>query len=171
MAKAPEAKSPPIRSQAELSGLSGWERSARLWSGLILFTFVLTHLLNHALGIFGIATMEYFQLWRVGLWRSMIGTALLYGAAIVHLVFVLKRIIGRRTWRMPMREALQIAFGLAIPFLLYEHALGTRYVAEFAGVNDAYGVTLQHLWPLAAQQRWYQMLRNRCHHRNHQHQS
>ena len=48
---------------------------------------------------------------------------------------------------MPMREALQIALGLAIPFLLYEHALGTRYVAEFAGVNDAYAATLQHLWP------------------------
>ena len=61
MAKAPEAKSSPIRSQAELSGLSGWERSARLWSGLILFTFVLMHFLNHALGIFGIATLEYFQ--------------------------------------------------------------------------------------------------------------
>lgn len=147
MAKAPDAKAAPIRSKAELSGMSGWERSARLWSGLILFAFVLMHFLNHAIGIFGIEMMEYFQAWRVGLWRSMAGTILLYGAAIVHLVFVVKRIVGRRTWRMPLREALQIALGLAIPFLLYEHAIGTRYVAQFGGVNDAYGVTLQHLWP------------------------
>ena len=73
-----------------------------------LFIFVLTHFLNHALGIFGVATMELVQLYRIAIWRSSIGTVLLYGAAIVHLVLVLKRIIGRRTWRMPMREALQI---------------------------------------------------------------
>lgn len=147
MSKAPQTTPAPIRSQRELSGMSGWERSARLWSGVILFVFVLMHFLNHALGIFGISAMEYFQAWRVGLWRSTIGTVLLYGAAAVHVVLGLKRIIGRRTWRMPMREALQIGLGLAIPFLLYEHAIGTRYVAEFAGVNDAYAVTLQHLWP------------------------
>lgn len=147
MAKAPEAPATTVRSKAEMSGLSGWERSARLWSGLILFTFVLMHFLNHALGIFGIATLEYVQLWRVGIWRSTIGTVLLYGAALVHVIFVLKRIVGRRTWRMPLREAFQIALGLAIPFLLYQHAIGTRYVAEFANVNDAYAVTLQHLWP------------------------
>jgi adenylate cyclase len=147
MANTPEVKPAQIRSQAEVSGLSGWERSARLWSGSILFVFVLMHFLNHALGIFGVAAMEAAQLWRVAIWRSIPGTTILYGAAIVHLVFVIKRIAGRRTWRMPMREALQIVLGLAIPFLLYQHALGTRYVAEMAGVNDAYGVTLQHLWP------------------------
>jgi adenylate cyclase len=147
MAKEPVAQPSPVRSQAELSGLSGWERSARLWSGLILFAFVLTHYLNHMLGVFGVSTLEAVQVWRVAMWRSTIGTVVLYGAAIVHVVLVLKRIVGRRTWRMPVREALQIALGLAIPFLLYEHALGTRYATEFANVNDIYGVTLQHLWP------------------------
>jgi adenylate cyclase len=130
-----------------MRGLSGWERSIRLWSGVVLFVFVLTHLLNHALGVFGVATMEHIQLWRIAVWRSIPGTVLLYGAAILHLMLVLKRIVERRTWRMPLREALQIALGLAIPFLLYEHAIGTRYTAEFGGINDAYGVSLQHLWP------------------------
>lgn len=147
MANTSDAQKPAVRSAAELSGLGGWERSIRLWSGVILFAFVLTHFLNHALGLFGLATMEQVQLWRIALWRSWPGTVLLYGAAVIHVALALKRIVGRRTWRMPMREALQIALGLAIPFLLYEHAIGTRYVAEVAGVNDAYGVTLQHLWP------------------------
>jgi adenylate cyclase len=148
MAKAPEPKqTTPIRSGAELSGLGGWERSIRLWSGVVLFVFVLMHLLNHALGVFGVATMEHVELWRITIWRSIPGTVLLYGAAILHLLMVVKRIVERRTWRMPLREALQIALGLAIPFLLYEHVIGTRYTAEFGGINDAYGVTLQHLWP------------------------
>ncbi len=127
--------------------LGAWERSARLWSGLVLFTFVLTHLLNHIVGIFGVAAMEVAQIWRIDVWRSTPGTVLLYGAAIIHVSLALKRIIGRRTWRMPLREALQIALGLAIPILLYKHAIGTRYMAEFAGANDQYAVTLQHLWP------------------------
>lgn len=146
MAKAPTQKPVKIRSQAELSGLSGWERTARLWSGIILFVFVLMHLLNHAVGIFGMSAMGAVEEWRVAIWRSTVGTVLLYGAAIVHLVLVLKRIVIRRTWRMPLREALQIVLGLAIPFLLYQHVIGTRYVAEFAGVNDWYITTLQHLW-------------------------
>lgn len=148
MAKAPDAKQEKRpATQAEMSNLGSIERGARLWSGLILFAFVLMHFLNHALGIFGIETMEAAQLWRVAIWRSTIGTVLLYGAAIVHVTLVMRRIIGRRTWRMPIREALQIVLGLAIPFLVYEHVIGTRYLAEFSGTNDAYGVTLQHLWP------------------------
>ncbi len=127
--------------------LASIERTARLWSGLVLFTFVLTHFLNHAMGIFGIAVMEEVQVWRVGVWRSWPGTILLYGAASIHVVLALKRIVERRTWRMPLRDALQICLGLAIPFLLYQHAIGTRWVSEVANVQDVYGATLQHLWP------------------------
>lgn len=123
------------------------ERGLRLWSGIILFIFVLTHLLNHALGIFGVGTMEAVQEWRVAFWRTWAGTALLYGAAVVHVSLAIKRILARRTWRMPIQEALQIALGLAIPVLLYEHALGTRLVSEFAGTSDNYGAVLQLLWP------------------------
>ena len=36
----------------------------RILSGLILFTFVLTHFLNHALGIWSIEAMEVMQAWR-----------------------------------------------------------------------------------------------------------
>jgi adenylate cyclase len=127
--------------------LAGIERTARLWSGLVLFTFVLTHFLNHATGIFGIAVMEEVQVWRVSVWRSWPGTILLYGAASIHVLLALKRIVERRTWRMPLRDALQICLGLAIPFLLYQHAIGTRWVSEVANVQDVYGATLQHLWP------------------------
>ena len=140
----------PINTTAEISRADrfyAFERSLRLWSGLVLFMFVLTHLLNHALGIFGVETMEEVQGYRVAVWRSWPGTALLYGAALIHVLLAIKRIVTRRTWRMPLQEALQIALGLAIPVLLYEHVLGTRYVAEFANVRDSYGATLAILWP------------------------
>ncbi|MEZ5844583.1 MAG: adenylate/guanylate cyclase domain-containing protein [Hyphomicrobiaceae bacterium] len=141
-----ETAAPVTRSERAYA----WERSARLWSGLVLFVFVLTHLLNHAMGILGVEAMEHVQVWRSFLWRTWPGTFALYGAAAIHISLALKRIVTRRTWRMPLQEALQIALGLAIPILLLEHALGTRYVASFAGVDDSYANVLRILWPAKA---------------------
>ena len=128
-------------------GTIAWERSFRLWAGVILLVFVTTHLLNHAVGIFGIDAMEAVQVWRVAIWRTWVGTILLYGAAIVHVVLAIKRIVERRTWRMPLQEALQIALGLTIPVLIFEHVIGTRYLVEFGGINDRYLAELPLLWP------------------------
>ncbi len=124
-----------------------WERTIRLWAGLVLMVFVTTHLLNHSIGILGVDAMHAVQAWRVGAWRSWPGTILLYGAALVHVMLAVKRILQRRTWRMPLTEALQIALGLLIPILLYEHIIGTRYVSSFGGVDDRYLPTLTQLWP------------------------
>ncbi|MGI9524632.1 MAG: adenylate/guanylate cyclase domain-containing protein [Hyphomicrobiaceae bacterium] len=124
-----------------------WERSARLWAGIILLVFVTMHLLNHAVGIFGVDAMEYVQVWRIAIWRSWPGTILLYGAAVLHVILAVKRMVQRRTWRMPLQEAVQILLGLLIPLLIYEHIIGTRIVASFADANDSYAATLRALWP------------------------
>ncbi|MCL4766805.1 MAG: adenylate/guanylate cyclase domain-containing protein [Hyphomicrobiaceae bacterium] len=119
-----------------------WEREIRLWAGLILFAFVTMHLLNHALGVFGIPVMEAVQHWRVWLWRGWPGTIALYGAAAVHVLLALKRIALRRTRRMPAEEAVQIVLGLSIPVLVIEHALGTRYGSSVLGTDDSYPAVL-----------------------------
>ena len=134
---------------------TAWERELRMWSGLVLLIFVTTHLANHAVGIFGVDAMEAVQVWRVWVWRSWVGTALLYGAAFIHISLALKRIVSRRTWRMPIQEALQIALGLTIPLLLYEHLIGTRILSSFAGLDSRYLATLRQLWPQLA---WTQTL-------------
>src|SRR5262249_28747438 len=68
------------------------------------------------------------------------------GAAIVHVGLGLKRIVWRRTWRMPLSEAAQIVLGLSIPLLLVEHVLGTRYASSFLGTDDSYPVVLTLTW-------------------------
>jgi adenylate cyclase len=126
-------------------GQVAWEREFRLWAGLILFAFLTTHLLNHALGIFGLATMEAVQIWRVWIWRSWPGTIALYGAACVHVSLALKRIASRRTWHMPVEEAAQIVLGVTIPVLLLEHVIGTRYSSTYLDVDDSYSPILKIL--------------------------
>jgi adenylate cyclase len=126
---------------------AGVERSLRFWSGVILMTFVATHLLNHAVGIFGVAAMSEVQQWRAGIWRSLPGTVALYGAAAVHMTLALKRALSRSTWRMPLMEASQLLLGLAIPLLLIDHVIGTRLMVERVDFDDSYINLLRLLWP------------------------
>lgn len=132
---------------AGIDQVSSWSRDIRLVSGLILLAFATTHFLNHAVGILGVDAMEKVQDWRYGLWHSRVGTVALYGALIVHPVFALLRVVQRRTFKMPLREMLQIALGLAIPLLLIDHIISTRIMGIYFGVDESYRSVLRRLWP------------------------
>jgi adenylate cyclase len=121
-------------------------RNLRLTTGLILFTYVITHLLNHALGLVSLSAMEAGQWWFKALWRDPIVTAALYGALLVHVALALTSLYRRHHLRMPAWEATQMALGLVIPVLLFSHVIGTRLAAEAFGVNDSYERVTLILW-------------------------
>lgn len=127
--------------------VSSWSRDIRFASGLVLLFFATTHFLNHAAGIAGVEAMEQVQEWRYWLWHSWIGTVALYGALVVHPFFALVRVAQRRTFKMPTREMLQIALGLAIPLLLIDHIVGTRVMGTFFSLDESYRAVLRRLWP------------------------
>ena len=135
---------------AGMDQISSWSRDIRLISGLILLAFATTHFLNHAVGILGVEAMEKVQDWRYGFWHSWPGTVALYGALIVHPVFALLRVVQRRTFKMPLREMLQIALGLAIPLLLVDHIISTRVMGYYFSVDETYRAVLRRLWPSRA---------------------
>ncbi len=110
----------------------------RLISGLVLFVYVLVHLLNISLGLISIAAQEAMAGMVVKVWRSPPGTLLLYGAILVHLGLALFGLYRRRQLKMPFWEAAQLILGLSIPPLLVLHVLGTRIVQEFFGTNDSF---------------------------------
>ena len=113
-------------------------RRLHLITGLILFTYVLTHLINHALGLISLDALESGR-WVFNLiWRNPVMTTALYGAVLVHIGSALWSIFRRRRLVMPPWEAVQILFGLSIPPLIILHVLGTRFAHEVYGVNDNY---------------------------------
>ena len=61
-------------------------RQLRLWAGLTLCAFVLTHLCNHALGLVSLEAMERGRVWFLATWRSVPGSVLLSTAFTVHLL-------------------------------------------------------------------------------------
>ena len=56
----------------------------RLYSGLVLFAYVVGHLANHAFGLVSIEAMNAGMAVTIEPWRSWPGTVLLAGAALVH---------------------------------------------------------------------------------------
>jgi adenylate cyclase len=60
-------------------------RRLRMASGLVLFTYVVAHLVNHSLGIASVAAMEGMLRWVYPVWTSIPGRVALYGAFLTHL--------------------------------------------------------------------------------------
>ena len=124
-------------------------RRLRSWSGIVLFSYLLSHYSNHALGLISLDAMEAGRVWFVALWRNPLGTVALYGALITHLSLVLWTLFQRRSLRMPGWQTGQILLGLTIPPLLAEHIIGTRLLAELYGIGDTYTYVVLVLWEFA----------------------
>jgi adenylate cyclase len=122
-------------------------RQLRLATGIVLFAFALTHLLNHALGLVSIEAMEAVRDWRVAITRSAPGTAILLVSLLVHFVLGVAIFITRRGLRITPHEWVQLAFGLLIPVLLLRHATALRGAHVYAGVDDNYHYALFIMWP------------------------
>ena len=89
-------------------------RRLRLISGLVLFTYVLTHLLNLMLGLVSFAALEAGREVFIAAWRSLPLTVLLYGALSVHLALAFYAIFKREQLVMQPLEMLRYFFGALI---------------------------------------------------------
>jgi adenylate cyclase len=121
-------------------------RDLRLASGLTLFAYVATHMLNHALGLISLDAAERALGIAVLVWHSLPGSLLLYGAAGTHLALAFIALYERRTLRMPPMEAVRVLLGFGIPLLLIGHLVATRMAFEFFEAAPRYGRIVANLW-------------------------
>ncbi len=59
-------------------------RRLRLISGLTLFVFLASHLINHALGLISLPVLEAGREVFLAIWRNLPATLWLYGALAIH---------------------------------------------------------------------------------------
>jgi adenylate cyclase len=123
-------------------------RQIRLWTGLVLFSYLTTHFANHALGLVSLDAMAAGQEWFILVWRSWPGTIALYGSFSIHNLLALWALYRRRTLRMPAWEASQLTLGLLVPPLLVWHVVATRLAHEVAGTQTSYALVVLGLWQL-----------------------
>ena len=110
----------------------------RLWSGYILFFYVVTHLLNHALGLISLRVLEIGRVWFVFIWHNPLGQAALYGALAVHFSLALWSLYRRRTLKLSRWEWAQWILGASIVPLGAMHVVGTRLAHELYDVQSGY---------------------------------
>ncbi len=130
---------------------SSWRRNLRMVSGLVLFTYIGTHLLNHALGLISLDAAEAGMTIAVEVWYSLPGTILLYGAFVIHFMMALVAVYERRTFRLPPLELLRIVLGFTMPILLIGHAASTRLAYEMFGLSSDYNRVVSNLWATGSQ--------------------
>ncbi len=140
-----ESGAPP-RSAPRAARLRLTLRRLRLASGLILFGYVLTHLLNHALGNVSLDAMEDGLDLVTAVWLNPVGLTALYGALVVHLLLGLQALYAARFFHWRPSETLQLVSGLLIPPLLISHIVGTRVSFVTEGLDKGYAQELYAFW-------------------------
>src|ERR1700704_2601446 len=127
------------------------ERPLRLVSGLILFAYATSHLVNHAFGIRSIAAMSPAGRVLLDPWQTLPGLTLLYTSFFAHGLLGLYALYRRRHLRIPAAEAWQLALGLAIPLLLIPHAGAVRIGESIYGLEFGYTRLIYQFWVFAAE--------------------
>jgi len=125
---------------------SSIRRALRMSSGLILFTYIGAHMTNHALGLISLGVAEAGMEISVGVWYSLPGTILLYGAAATHFLMALWAVYERRTFLLPPVELIRIALGFTLPILLIGHFAATRLAYELFELSSDYTRVVATIW-------------------------
>jgi adenylate cyclase len=128
----------------------------RLWSGYVLFFYVVTHLLNHTLGLISLRVIEAGRQWFAFLWHNPVGQTVLYGALFGHFFLALWSLYRRRALKLSSWEWTQWILGVLIIPLGATHVVGTSLAHELYGVETGYPWVLGSLvvggWTVVAQQ-------------------
>src|SRR5271166_3728351 len=110
----------------------------RLVSGLVLFAYVVIHLLDLSLVIVSVGTADAMLVAIYPIVTSAPVTALLLDAAAIHLALALWALWRRRTLRLAPYEAAQYVLGFSVPLLLATHVFGTRVADALYGADFGY---------------------------------
>jgi adenylate cyclase len=121
-------------------------RWLRLGSGLILFSYVFLHFINHSLGNISFVAMEQGAVIQEWIWRGPIGTVALYGAFTIHFSLAFWALYIRRSLRMGWIEGLRLVLGFLIPLLVLQHALGERLGYSYFNIHVIYRHALLLYW-------------------------
>jgi adenylate cyclase len=121
-------------------------RAVRLGSGLVLFSYIALHLLNHSLGNVSLLWMEHGLAVQRFIWQGLLGSIALYLSLIIHFMLGLLALYERRWLHWTPRELAQVVLGLCVPPLLANHLTVTRIAFAEFGVNKGYAQELYSFW-------------------------
>jgi len=121
-------------------------RQIRLASGVVLFAYLVSHFLNHALGNISMEALATGVYWHTLFWHSLPVTLVFYAACLVHTALGLWALYERRQFRWKAIEPLQLVLGLSIPVMIITHVIGVRLGYSLYGLEILYPQVFFAYW-------------------------
>src|SRR5580700_5014210 len=121
-------------------------RQVRLASGVVLFAYLVSHFLNHALGNISMDALAAGVKYHIAFWRFPPIAFAFYGAALIHTGLGLWAFYQRRQFRWKAIEPLQLVLGLSIPALVITHVVGVRLGQTLFGHEKLYPQVFFAYW-------------------------
>ncbi len=131
-------------------------RQIRIACGLILFSYLLSHFANHALGNVSYAVMSDWLATHMTFWRHPVVAAVFYTAGLTHWGLGLWALYERRQFRYRLPEWTQLLLGVSIPFLLVTHFVGARLQATLFDRDIYYAQVFSAYWIRTPYMEWVQ---------------
>ncbi|MCA6123899.1 adenylate/guanylate cyclase domain-containing protein [Bradyrhizobium sp. WSM 1704] len=132
-------------------------RQVRLITGTIMFAYLVSHFLNHALGNISMEALAAGVYYHTEFWQFLPVAIVFYSACLVHAALGIWALYQRREFRWRAIEPLQLALGLSIPMLIVAHVVGVRLGQALYGHEKLYPQEL-YLFFIASPARLWTML-------------
>ena len=129
-------------------------RQIRLGCGLVLFAYLLSHFLNHALGNISMAALATGLHYNILFWQFPPVAVVFYGAALLHAGLGIWALYQRRQFRWKAVEPLQLVLGLSIPALIIAHIAGMRLGQALFGQERLYPQVFYADWIASPYKMW-----------------
>ena len=138
--------------QKSLRGIS--IRQVRLGCGLVLFAYLVSHFLNHALGNVSMEALAGGVYYHILFWQFLPVAIVFYAAALIHAGLGLWALYDRRQFRWKAIEPLQLVLGLSIPALIISHVVGVRLGQTLFGHEKLYPQVFFAFWIVWPYKMW-----------------
>jgi adenylate cyclase len=129
-------------------------RQIRLACGLVLFAYLVSHFLNHALGNVSADALAVGLRYHMAFWQFLPIAVVFYAAALVHTGLGISALYERRQFRWKAIEPLQLVLGLSIPALIISHISGVRLGQTLFGLKKLYPQVFYADWIVAPNKMW-----------------
>jgi len=129
-------------------------RQIRLACALVLFSYLLSHFLNHALGNISLQALADGVHYHTMVWQFLPISLTLYTAATVHAGLGIWALYQRRQFSWRAIEPLQLVLGLSIPALIIAHIAGVRLGQTLYGLQKLYPQVLYSYWVVSPLRVW-----------------
>ena len=145
---------PPIRTHLTKYFRGIGVRQIRLACGLVLFSYLVSHFLNHALGSISLDALAAGVGYHIMFWQFLPVAIVFYTAALVHSGLGIWALYQRRQFHWKAIEPLQLVLGLSIPALIIAHITDVRLGHSLFGQERLYPQVLYADWVAAPHGKW-----------------